>query len=1287
MQLLDHVEAEGSGSDSVDDPVVERDRDVSHGADDDLTVADDRPLDDPVEPDDRDLGVVDERRDQEPAELACARDRDRRVAELLDAEAAGSRAFGEATHVGVQLCDRAPRAASHHRDDEPVVGLHRDTHVDAVEEDDLVVLEPCVQLRKAHDRRRDCADRVRHQERDVDAGEVALLDERDGGNLAVRARHLLADHAANAAHGNPGPVCLTCGSLDVGLDDPTPGPAALESDELDAESPCELPHRRRGAHGRRGVGGHDGDDRLRRVLGGGVVVDGAEELLSLLPDHDEDCPDRRDRSLLDEDLEHGALPRRGDLDRRLVRLHLDERLILRNVRALLHEPARDLRLGQALAEVGELELVGHGGAGYCEVPAVAPQLIGRKDELATIHRLLEAPAELPRGVVLSGRAGIGKTALWLTGVDLALARGYRVMSSRPSEAEARLSYTGLTDLLGDVVDDVLPDLPAPQRRALEAALLLAEPDAGADERAVAAAFLSSLRLLVADGPLCLAVDDVQWLDAASTTSLSFALSRLVDNPVAVLLTARGEPPSWLGRSMPERLATVDVAGLSVGALRELLQRRLDASFPRPTLLRLWETSAGNPFYALELARALKGRDDTPGPGDPLPLPSSLDQLLRERLDRLGTGALEVVQLVAAVAEATTVLVERALPGVTDKSLSEALDAGILELDGELLRFTHPLLGAAVASGWTPSSRRLLHARLATLVPTEEERARHLALSVVEPDETIASAIEEAAQSARARGTPAASAELAEQALRLTPPGERAAVTRRLFLAADRYWNSGDIGRATALLERARAEATPGAERAAVLAQIARISRSARDALSLYREALSEAGDDDALQANIHLSLASLMRVSDGVERGLEHAEHAVRAASRDGDASLRCRALAAFGLLHFNAGRGIPGAEMDEALRLERSLGGWLRLGAPETTGPKTVHGHQLRWSGELDRARAIFHEVHDDVRARNEPWEEAITLWHLGLLEWRAGNWDESARHAERARELFTQLGRIAPNSEMPAVVITAYRGRTDDARALAEDVAARAESEGMTVVVSFCQWILGFIELSLGDAASALPHLRRANERFGDFVLEPAMRMDLGDLLEALVAAGELDEADAVLSREEPRASVLERASALAIFARCRALVLAARGDPEGAFASFELALAEHARTVDPFQHARTLLALGRTQRRAKKRGAARTTLEDALARFEALGAPLWAEQTRAELARIGGRAPSRGELTEAERRIVEVVTQGSTNKQVAAALFLTEHSVETALTRIYRKLGVRSRGELTRQLAERR
>jgi len=194
--------------------------------------------------------------------------------------------------------------------------------------------------------------------------------------------------------------------------------------------------------------------------------------------------------------------------------------------------------------------------------------------------------------------------------------------------------------------------------------------------------------------------------------------------------------------------------------------------------------------------------------------------------------------------------------------------------------------------------------------------------------------------------------------------------------------------------------------------------------------------------------------------------------------------------------------------------------------------------------------------------------------------------------------------------------------------------------------------------------------------------MRLELGDLLEALIATGELAEAEAILEDWEPRARSLDRAWALAVLGRCRGLELAARGDLEGAFASLERALAEHARITDPFQHARTLLAFGKTQRRAKKRGVARTTLEDALTRFERLGVPLWAEQTRAELARIGGRTRS-DDLTEAERRIAALVGEGHTNREVAASLFLTVRSVETALTRIYRKLEVRSRAELAHRL----
>jgi DNA-binding CsgD family transcriptional regulator len=191
----------------------------------------------------------------------------------------------------------------------------------------------------------------------------------------------------------------------------------------------------------------------------------------------------------------------------------------------------------------------------------------------------------------------------------------------------------------------------------------------------------------------------------------------------------------------------------------------------------------------------------------------------------------------------------------------------------------------------------------------------------------------------------------------------------------------------------------------------------------------------------------------------------------------------------------------------------------------------------------------------------------------------------------------------------------------------------------------------------------------------------------LEALIAVGELEEAERKLEPWEKRARTLDRSWALAITARCRALLLATRGDLVGAQAGFERALVEHARTQDPFQHARTLLAQGITQRRAKQRGAARLSLEQALEIFERLGARLWAEKATSELARIGGRTSSRGELTEAERRIAALVAEGRTNREVAAALFVTEHTVEGALTRAYRKLGVRSRAELAHRLGDAR
>jgi hypothetical protein len=207
--------------------------------------------------------------------------------------------------------------------------------------------------------------------------------------------------------------------------------------------------------------------------------------------------------------------------------------------------------------------------------------------------------------VVVGEAGIGKTALWLTATEEAAARGYLVLSCRPSDAEARFSFSGLADLLSGHVAQVLPQLAGPQRSALQTALGLSF-GSPVGERLVAFAFFNALRRLGESHRVVIAVDDVQCLDEPSASLLSYALARLETEPVVALLTAHGAAPSWLGGSPAAgQLLEVELGALSVGALHEMLRTRVDVAFPRPVLLRIWETSGGNPFFALELARALQ----------------------------------------------------------------------------------------------------------------------------------------------------------------------------------------------------------------------------------------------------------------------------------------------------------------------------------------------------------------------------------------------------------------------------------------------------------------------------------------------------------------------------------------------------------------------------------------------------------------------------------------------------------------------------------------------------------
>jgi DNA-binding CsgD family transcriptional regulator len=272
---------------------------------------------------------------------------------------------------------------------------------------------------------------------------------------------------------------------------------------------------------------------------------------------------------------------------------------------------------------------------------------------------------------------------------------------------------------------------------------------------------------------------------------------------------------------------------------------------------------------------------------------------------------------------------------------------------------------------------------------------------------------------------------------------------------------------------------------------------------------------------------------------------------------------------------------------------------------------------------------------------------------------------------------------------LVAAHRGEVALTRRVVEEGQALAQKTGSTPAGYELAAIAGFVEVSLGNASAALSHLEplRASLLGGGF-REPtvvALRYH-HNAIEALVAAGRPDDAEELAAELEQLGRRLDRAWALAIAARGRGLVCSARGDAIGAAAAFEEAVRAHERLDEPFERARTLLAQGSLRRRANQRRAARAALDEALAEFERLGARIWAERAREELARIGGRAPSSSELTPSERRVAELVVQGRTNREVAAALFVAERTVETHLSHIYGKLGVRSRTELARRLAPR-
>ena len=892
---------------------------------------------------------------------------------------------------------------------------------------------------------------------------------------------------------------------------------------------------------------------------------------------------------------------------------------------------------------------------------------------------LASAARQVSGLVVEGEPGIGKTTLWSAVIGQALDAGFRVVSARAGSAEVVLTFAVLADLFGEVDSSVLAELPQVQRVAVDRLLAQAGDSPATNERVLGAAFLSAIERLATDEPVLIAIDDVQWLDASSEAALSFAVRRLKGR-VGVLVTARSNATGlvaapWLQLRRADGVDRIGVAPLTLGGLHGLFSARLGRSLPRPTMVHIAEISCGNPFYALELARTM---EDLPA-NEPT-LPPSLTALVRTRLAGLGDDVGTVLLAAATATTPTVELLSQATDTTTERVvelLDQAETQGIIGFDGNRVRFCHPLLATGVYSDASHARRRAIHRKLAEIVQQPDLRARHLALAASTGDPATLAALDQAADATRARGAPAAAAELVDLAIGLggdTP--------QRRILAAGLHFRAGDVGRARGILETLIAALSPGILRAVALNLLAgtRIyDDSFIEAATLLKGALLDSDGLPAMLAQTHLTLSMAQAMAGEFEDSLHNAEQAVTRADESGRAVLISQARAFWVSLKCMYGHGIDEPSLRRALELENP-----DKDVPISFRASAANALVLAWTGRLDEARDRIYEVRQHCIERGA---ESDMMWiasYTTLIDIWLGRFTDAAQVAEDTMERAQQLD--GPNmiviARLVRTAVGAYTGCERDARADARAAIEGAHECGAVYLTEWPIMSLGFLEVSLGNYVEALVTLRPLLDRFeatpGTELMTSAY---LPDAVEAMVALGELDDAEPLIDELESNGRRLDRPWMLAVGARCRGMWLAAHGDLTAAEHAVRQAISYHQRLPMPFELARTKLLLGQLERRQRRRETAATTLRAAVKAFEEMGTALWAERARAELART---APSAGsDLIPSERRIAELAASGMSNQDIAAVLFISSKTVEANLTRVYRKLAIRSRAQLSSHL----
>jgi DNA-binding CsgD family transcriptional regulator len=903
---------------------------------------------------------------------------------------------------------------------------------------------------------------------------------------------------------------------------------------------------------------------------------------------------------------------------------------------------------------------------------VVPDVVGRTDELSRIADFVTGRALGTQVLVLDGAPGVGKSTLWEAGVTLARKHGMRVLTARSSGAETALCFSAVVDLFDEVSLDDLVSLPPPQRRALQVALLRADPDdEPANVHAIGLGLLAALRELAGEGGLLVALDDAQWIDAGSAEVLAFALRRPGTADLRVLHARRtGEVPPWQRGLLPEPATRVEVGPQSIGATRQLLAQRLGLRLSRHDLRQVHELTQGNPLFALAVGRTIMERDAT---GDHLPVPRDVEELLGTRLSARSTAVRRLVLALALDGDLRPDDLGRLSGEVV---LTEAVESGLVVVERDRVRPAHPLLAAAARSLASEQEVDILHMELADVLRDQQQCAVHVALGSRDPDRDKSAIVSSAAARAGARGATREAAVLAGHALRLTP-STAAEWPERVLDLADRLRVVGDKTEMTTLVTDSLGPSwTPAQQVRGHLLLTSGDIQHSDDVREHLDRALAAAGDDPALRAPV---LARMV----------------------DNEAVVRLHSVR---LAHEWALLGVA-AELDRADQrmLVRHALAWTQAlqGNPvdvptdpgdsrelfHTWTPDRIAGQRLVWRGEVAQARTVLTGLLRTADEQGAPWAYAIQRLHLCELELRVGRWAAAGELLDEWADTLDSRLLHWPMYERCRALASAGTGSVDDTLRWAAETITRADATGVRWDRFEAQRARGSVALLRHDPAAAVPDLRPVWEHCQEHGIDdPGVFPVAPDLVEALVETGDLRAAAEVTARLRALGDEQGHPWAQATALRAAATVRLASGTADEGASADLLDAADRLGSLGlPYDMARTLLTHGRAMRRARRWGAARETLDAAAAAFDDLGSTGWAADARAELSRVGARKPATaGELTPTERRVAELAAAGLANKEIAATLVVTVNTVEFHLRNTYAKLGVRSRSQIAARLS---